>query len=418
MTTGAASTRLDYAIEQVWGESLAQGDVAVRVESGRARFTGARDRTDVRDQFWAVPTAAAAQYLVPRSRAAAAASLSDYARLRPFRTRAGRRALAAAAALGLPLSRDVVAVTPATSGVRTVVDELAHTLGLDDVIVGLGVRTGANAKPTLELRTTDGTIVGYAKLGWNAPTTQAVRNEANALRKFGLTARLKAPAVLASGRVAEREYVVVQPLPASVERIAPAWDSLSAAEALGPGAVAGWSAWSGVGQVRQVAARQFGSTVPDDLARALADLIGRVCENNDPTPVAAFWHGDFVPWNLARDADGQLWVFDWETAEADVPAGLDALHWYAHSQGAPDPAKLVTSINRASERVMSALRSLGHSRASAGMLPVWYAAILVSRAAAAADSLGGWERVQLQPSVLSELLRWARARYATIREDV
>ena len=38
-------------------------------------------------------------------------------------------------------------------------------------------------------------------------------------------------------------------------------------------------------------------------------------------------HGDFVPWNMRRNKDGSLYVFDWELAAAERTAGWDALHF-------------------------------------------------------------------------------------------
>lgn len=40
-----------------------------------------------------------------------------------------------------------------------------------------------------------------------------------------------------------------------------------------------------------------------------------------------FCHGDFVPWNLAQ-ADGQLYIWDWESSVPAIPLGFDAVHYY------------------------------------------------------------------------------------------
>ena len=39
----------------------------------------------------------------------------------------------------------------------------------------------------------------------------------------------------------------------------------------------------------------------------------------------ARWHGDWVPWNLARSGRG-LVAWDWEYSEPGAPVGLDELH--------------------------------------------------------------------------------------------
>lgn len=399
---------LDYAVEQVWGDAIARGELDVR--------TGKPDPGAAREEYWVVPRATSAQYIIPRTRAAAAASLGQFARLRPPRTRMLRRVLATAAAAGIPLSRDTVSVY-ARPGARTVVEHLADVLGVPHLCAGLGVRVGANAKPTLELRTPEGDIVGYAKLGWNEATTRAVRNEARALEEFGPQAtRVHVPTLLASGDIADRAYVVVAPLPAAVSRVAPSWSALSGAEALGPASVVDRRPLRQISQVRTVADRATDEVLPVDATRMLRRLIAAVVAESDPVPVAAYWHGDFVPWNLARDDSRRLWLFDWETAQADVPAGMDALHWFAHSQGPAAPARLPEAIDRAAERAVPALHSLGYSRRLAQVLSVWHAITLVDRASAAAQALGSWERVQLQPPVLRELLQRAAVRLDAHRE--
>ena len=41
-------------------------------------------------------------------------------------------------------------------------------------------------------------------------------------------------------------------------------------------------------------------------------------------------HGDFVPWN-ASWADGRLYLYDWEYAQEEVPAGYDLFHFLIQS---------------------------------------------------------------------------------------
>jgi hypothetical protein len=39
------------------------------------------------------------------------------------------------------------------------------------------------------------------------------------------------------------------------------------------------------------------------------------------------WHGDLVPWNLARLGQ-RLYAWDWESSTTDAPVGFDALHFH------------------------------------------------------------------------------------------
>jgi hypothetical protein len=46
----------------------------------------------------------------------------------------------------------------------------------------------------------------------------------------------------------------------------------------------------------------------------------------------ARWHGDWVPWNLARSGRG-LVAWDWEYSEPGAPVGLDEVHsTYQHER--------------------------------------------------------------------------------------
>ena len=39
------------------------------------------------------------------------------------------------------------------------------------------------------------------------------------------------------------------------------------------------------------------------------------------------WHGDLVPWNLARHGS-RLYAWDWESSTPCAPLGFDAVHFY------------------------------------------------------------------------------------------
>ncbi len=78
-------------------------------------------------------------------------------------------------------------------------------------------------------------------------------------------------------------------------------------------------------------------------AEALADVTpGRRLDRGAPQPArgaarptqpwsGAAWHGDWVPWNMARDGD-QVLLWDWEHYEDDVLAGFDHLHYLAQTR--------------------------------------------------------------------------------------
>jgi hypothetical protein len=47
--------------------------------------------------------------------------------------------------------------------------------------------------------------------------------------------------------------------------------------------------------------------------------------HDGPDRAWARWHGDWVPWNLARSRRG-LVAWDWEYSEPGAPVGLDEVH--------------------------------------------------------------------------------------------
>lgn len=398
---------LDFTIEQVWGSAIARGDADV-VMSG-AVPTG----WEVRERYWLVPAAATAQLIVPRHPRIASRALADFAGLRTPRVRVIRRSLALAARGGFPLGRDTLSIVTPVGAPPTVVAELGAALGAEKAFATLGLRAAANAKPTLDLRNDRGEALGFAKLAWNATTRRAVSNESSALttlapRSSGVIVH---PRLMLVGQIAGREVVVTEPLPRSIRAVSATAHSLSVGESLGPAEVRRRGTLSSSSQVRSIidVLSAAAERVPAPVAGHAYDLARMIAAASTVLPIADFWHGDFVWWNTGRAPDGSLWLFDWETAEADAPAGLDTIHWFAHVKDHLNPHSVVPRIADAVERSEPALRSLGHSRSSANVVAAWYAVVLVAGEIRLADELGSWERVKHPPEVLREVLEWARA---------
>lgn len=399
------STRIGFVARQVWGSAIERGDVRLRTRGGEVE-PGWQEV----EAYWAVPNLASARFLVARNRRVAIRSLWEYGRLRSPRARAARGAAAALAATGLPLSRDVVAIDVRDGAPPTTAQALGELMGYERVVPSLGVRVSANAKPTLELRLPGGPAVGFAKLGWSPATKLAVRNEAEMLRRVAgtLTGPIRAPEVLADGVINDHYYLVTAPLPLTIADVPAADRSLTPAEALGPGVVYRRAHLRELGQVQGVLrVLATAAAAPQTLLEATRALAQRIARSNVIVPVADLWHGDFVPWNLGRDADGSLWLFDWETAELDPPAGLDTLHWFANASAQHAPTDLTRRVRHAAQRATTSLRALGHSEGGTVIVTAWYAVTLIARAIALAETLGGWQRVQLRPEALNHLLDWS-----------
>lgn len=403
-TTELDGTDLGYVVEQLWGPGIARGQVRAILNDP------VPDGWEVREAYWTIPSAGSAQLLVPRDARVARRALGDYARLRPLKTRLIRQGLAAGARVGVPLTRDTLRIIAPVGGPPTTVAEIAAAVGAPGAVATFGVRTAANAKPTLELRDPSGDAVGFVKLAWNEITRGAIANEATGLRTMGAVSRpsLLAPEVRAEGSRDGWPFVMIAPLPRGIRYVPAAFASLNRDEALGPGTVKRFGVISRTEQFRSCRAEleRTPATAPEGLvvrARALAD---RVADSRHAGPIANFWHGDFVWWNMGRDPGGRLWLFDWETAQPDAAAGLDTLHWFAHAKDAENPDSVVARVEASLAHTMPMLRALGHSPSSAAALAGWYAVTLVAGEIRLAESLGSWERIKHPAGVLDDLLAW------------
>ena len=103
-----------------------------------------------------------------------------------------------------------------------------------------------------------------------------------------------------------------------------------------------------VTQMRALAEKQSSATRPIVDAELVQRLRGKAAELRDPdrrtwalgaldrtledwgqVPVPLGpWHGDWVPWNMARRGETVL-LWDWEHFEAEVPCGFDHVHYLA-----------------------------------------------------------------------------------------
>lgn len=399
------SERLDFAITQVWGAAIERGELRATLEPDP------EPGWEIREEYWVIPSLPTARLLVPRPRVPARRSLTEFASLRDARTRAARRVLGSAVALGLPLSRHTLRIVARDGAPPTIVQAVGAEIGHPDAVAALGVYTSANAKPTLDLRTPEGEAIGFAKLAWNEVTTASLANEAAALGQLGtLSGAIEVPRLIADGLVDGRQFLITQPLPRGIASVPMTWSSLSDEEARGPGVVTDRRPIADIPQVASVLGILEGKTAltPARLADRTRDLAGRVISTGVTVPVADVFHGDFSPWNTGRDRSGRLWLFDWETAQRDAPAGLDTIHWYAHSQGGLEAQSMPTRAAAGAARSDRVLRSLGHSRTSTSVLAAWYAVTLVASEIRFAEALQGWERVKHSPAILERVLDWGQ----------
>jgi hypothetical protein len=235
---------------------------------------------------------------------------------------------------------------------RPLLEELAVLLGLDEVKVAVGLG-GFDQwwKPVLQIFDTDGTPVGYAKVGWTPLTSSLVRNEGRILEVLAANPvqGLVIPDLLAQLQWAGHDVLVTAPLPSevrSIERTMPPRCILPAVHGEGPLTSSRW--WSALEDELGLTMSTGGPGVTshgilggeqtqrqleelDDLRERALSAVSVVAERlGDAELPRGLFHGDWVPWNLAAlvDANGDspIVAWDWEYGSSDAPVGLDDVH--------------------------------------------------------------------------------------------
>ena len=277
------------------------------------------DDPDAAARYAVVPSLDHARFLLPlASRKVTAASVLAYNALRPAKVRASRAAIGLLARTGtLGLTRSPI--LSVHGGGELLFDHLAELLGEPRLHAAIGIRPpDPHHKPTLQLFTDDGKPRGYAKIGWNAGTRAMVRAEAAALIALPAAGgdMPAAPRLLLHTQWHDREIAIIEPMPSTVRRIENPSEPLIAA--------------------MLAVARRNGPPAP---ASPVAELIGRWRQRSSPEIGFALdalaerdlelefgdWHGDWVPWNMARHGS-ELLVWDWENTATGVPVGFDLAH--------------------------------------------------------------------------------------------
>lgn len=403
LVDGGGTGPLDLLVQQLWLPAVRTGDARVVVNPKReAGWVDA-------ESYWVLPSARRPRLLVPAGpRAATAGALANYRGLRTPAPRAARTLGASVSRAGLRVARDrlVVQMRPGAAAAEGLLPlgMLARALGRPRVYAALGVRTGANRKATLQLVDDRGGPVGYAKLAWSPATRRLVETETAALRHPAPDdSASRMPALLASGQIGDRPYLLTQPLPLSVR--SPRRDAAPAPaprELAALGAPDRRDTVTRTGQFRALRERLTTLSPGRELGGLMHTLADRLATAPGEVPVTARWHGDLVPWNTARDADDLLWCWDWESSERDAVAGMDALHWTV-SQRRARAAFGPHTLPEALEHCRVQLWAAGLPRRDWPLVAGVYALTTAERTAAlAADS--GWASVWIDRDRLARLL--------------
>lgn len=401
---------LQDVVRYLWGRAIDTGDYRVVDPVQCPAVPGWRTLR----VFDVIGPSARPALLVERGRPGdVARSLVAYRRLRTWKPQAARLALAATARAGIPLPGRSLQLQRREAADPSPVEPLSAVAAeLDRRFNALvGIRRGANAKATAQLFASGGEPLGYAKVAWNALTEGYVRTEAHRLAALaGRAGSVHTPRLAAVGEALGMSFLVSEPLPAGVGRLRHAED-LTLADLCGIAPVVRAARPGATAQLEQLTGRLAGGRDDPVLARVwgpLADLADRLGSSRVELPVAAYDHGDLVPWNAARNRDGAIWVWDWESSQEDTVAGTDVVHWFVHAVHGPAPQDLAAAIADAGHRAAPALRALGMGTVESRLAVAVYVLISAERACSLARQHGGWSRNRVSVDTVLELTRLGR----------
>lgn len=295
---------------------------------------------ELADRFAILPAGAGRSFMVSLAdRRGTSSALTSYNALRSPRRRLARSVLGLGLRMGLAqrLLRNKIDIgTAAGAAPEQLADvllseHLRRLFNRGPVVIAFGGGGGPYRKPVLQVFGTEGTPLGYVKVGWNDWTRDAVRREATALRSCAARpVRVGVPALLDHSVWRGLELLVTAPLPRGVRRLrtssrlpeAGLLREISELSQPYVGELAASPWWRGL-RTRILAG------VADPAARTRLALLADCVERAYGRVTLEFgsWHGDFVPWNLARLGD-RLYAWDWESSAPDAPVGFDALHFH------------------------------------------------------------------------------------------
>jgi hypothetical protein len=366
---------LTTILEQVWPS----GDGVTRRSTGQA---GADERTV--ESYRIIPSFSRARFILPvSSRRVSVRALVGYNRMRPPRVRTVRGLTAAAVAttggrgLGEPLHIALDRrISPAEAAEHLLTSHLVTTLDTGPLRFAAGVRPlTPNRKPTVQAFAIDGTPVGYCKVGWNPTTRRQVAVEASALDHVGVRlTHTRSPRLMHSGEWHGRVIAVAAPLPLDAvswpdDDEPPALEHLEDVAATGPTSRESLSSSSSLQRLRHAADQT--SWAPDLREQFIECAAKLAASATDLSLRFGSWHGDWVPWNVARSGS-RLWVWDWEHYADNTAIGLDLIHWHVQVGLQLRRLSLVAALDRAAQHCAGSLTALhGDARAADACLALY-----------------------------------------------
>jgi hypothetical protein len=355
---------------------------------------------DRAERFAVLPAIAGRSFVVSlASRPGASSALTSYNALRTAPRRLVRNAfsIGLGAGVGWPFVRNKIDIGVASGASAEqladclLTEYLRQQLGRGPVMVAFGGGGGPYRKPVLQVFGRDGMPLAYVKVGWNDWTREAVRREATALRLCAShPMRLGVPELLGHWWWQGLDLLVTAPLPGGVRRLglnSPLPDAglLREISQLSPpriGELATSPWWQ--------ALRTRIHGIADVTARAQLERTADGIERCFGLAILEFgcWHGDLVPWNMAR-LDGRLYAWDWESCAPTAPVGFDALHYYFQVAFVARRRPLAAAAVLARQHASPALAALGVAPGTRDLVAILHLVELFARHEEARSSAGG-----------------------------
>lgn len=260
-----------------------------------------------------------------RPRRAAAAATLRYTAQQPWRDRVAAFTLAGASLAGADRLRPRVesAGAPGGNGDAESVDDLLGRVLGERVVCSLAITAArANRKPVLQVFDRRGRTVAFAKVGISPVARRLVDAEAEALAvaSAALPSLVVVPTPVHHGTWGETSVLVTTPLPLG-RRIRPRARRPELADAMR--AVAALGSEDGLAAYLDELVEQADALAAGPWRGVLGDL--RTAIRAKALRTGA-WHGDWTPWNCARDRS-RILLWDLERFDRPVPLGFDALHY-------------------------------------------------------------------------------------------
>lgn len=193
-------------------------------------------------------------------------------------------------------------------------------------IIGCGT-PGAGQKPVIQVTNSNGKSICYIKVGHNLNTINSLKNESNFLKTVkNKNKKFNVPEVLYECMINDNYLLFLEPISVHksfrgkissrhIDIMVELFEFSNYEEKLVNSTYFKHLSYD-INSIKSVYYRSFALKELEKVLIELDNRNVRFCLN----------HGDFCPWNMSYKND-RLYIFDWESASFDLPAGYDYFHF-------------------------------------------------------------------------------------------